>query len=134
MRWHPKGHLVLAGSEDSSVWMWNADSASYMNVFNGHGSSVTCGDFTPDGTYFLYGENLTIFLLSIILSFCRIYCYWFSLSKGKTICTGSNDATMRIWNPRTAEVIHVVRGMSFSFSFPLSFLIFLLFFLHPSSL
>nr|GMD85627.1 angio-associated migratory cell protein [Ipomoea batatas] len=29
---------------------------------------------------------------------------------GKTICTGSDDATLRIWNPRSSESIHVVRG------------------------
>ncbi|CAB4320312.1 unnamed protein product [Prunus armeniaca] len=49
VRWHPRGHLVLAGTEDSMVWMWNADKGSYLNSFLGHGSSVTCGDFTPDG-------------------------------------------------------------------------------------
>lgn len=37
------------------------------------------------------------------------------LSVGKTICSGSDDATMRIWNPKTAEIIHVVRGMLFDF-------------------
>lgn len=52
VRWHPKGHLVLAGAEDSSIWMWNADKAAYLNVFSGHGASVTCGDFTPDGINF----------------------------------------------------------------------------------
>ncbi|KAK6938204.1 LOW QUALITY PROTEIN: WD40 repeat [Dillenia turbinata] len=29
---------------------------------------------------------------------------------GKTICTGSKDATLRIWNPKTGEAIHVVQG------------------------
>ncbi|CAH2057561.1 unnamed protein product [Thlaspi arvense] len=61
----------------SSIWMWNADKSAYLNMFSGHGSSVTCGDFTPDG---------------------------------KTICTGSDDATLRIWNPRSGENIHVVKG------------------------
>ncbi|KAL6579947.1 hypothetical protein OROMI_007971 [Orobanche minor] len=57
VRWHPKGHLILAGSEDSSVWMWNADRAAYLNVFNGHGSSVSCGDFTPDGKTICSGSD-----------------------------------------------------------------------------
>ncbi|MBA0558602.1 hypothetical protein Golob_015614 [Gossypium lobatum] len=60
--------------------MWNADNGSCLNVFSGHGASVTCGDFTPDG---------------------------------KTICTGSEDATLRIWNPRSGESIHVVRGFPY---------------------
>ncbi|KAJ0922590.1 putative transcription factor WD40-like family [Helianthus annuus] len=29
---------------------------------------------------------------------------------GKTICTGSDDASLRVWNPRTGENIHVVKG------------------------
>ena len=54
VRWHPKGHLVLAGSEDKSVWMWNADKGAYLNSFTGHEASVTCGEFTPDGIKLLF--------------------------------------------------------------------------------
>lgn len=32
--------------------------------------------------------------------------------EGRMICTGSDDATMRIWNPKSGESIHVVRGKS----------------------
>ena len=52
LRWHPRGHILLAGSEDSTVWMWNADRVAFLNMFAGHGASVTCGDFTPDGISF----------------------------------------------------------------------------------
>lgn len=45
--------MILAGSEDSTAWMWNADKGVYLNMFAGHGGSVTCGDFTPDGKYSL---------------------------------------------------------------------------------
>lgn len=31
-------------------------------------------------------------------------------SEGKLICTGSDDASLRIWDPRTAQSRHVVRG------------------------
>ncbi|KAG7025146.1 SPAC25H1.08c, partial [Cucurbita argyrosperma subsp. argyrosperma] len=54
VRWHPRGHLVLAGSEDSTAWMWNADRGVYLNIFSGHGASVTCGDFTPDGIELIF--------------------------------------------------------------------------------
>ncbi|KAI7984102.1 hypothetical protein LOK49_LG15G00435 [Camellia lanceoleosa] len=33
-----------------------------------------------------------------------------SVTCGKTICTGFDDATLRIWNPKSGENIHVVRG------------------------
>jgi len=32
--------------------MWNTDNAALLNTFIGHGDSVSCGDFTPDGKYF----------------------------------------------------------------------------------
>ncbi|PKI62400.1 hypothetical protein CRG98_017206 [Punica granatum] len=68
VKWHPRGPLVLAGSEDATVWMWNADNKSaYFNIFSGH---------------------------------------------SKTICTGCDDAAIRIWNPKTGEIIHVVRGLT----------------------
>ncbi|KAL6539157.1 hypothetical protein OROGR_011806 [Orobanche gracilis] len=79
VRWHPRGRIVLAGS-DSTVWMWwYAPDTLYDTLYplSGHAGTVTCGDFTPDG---------------------------------KTICTGSDDATLRIWNPKTRDSIHVFKG------------------------
>lgn len=35
---------------------------------------------------------------------------------GKLICTGSDDASLIVWNPKTCESIHVVKGKrSFGF-------------------
>ncbi|KAF9601725.1 hypothetical protein IFM89_022812 [Coptis chinensis] len=47
VRWHPRGYVVLAGSEDSTAWMWNGDKNVFLNMFSGHSSTITCGDFTP---------------------------------------------------------------------------------------
>ena len=30
--WHPRGHVLLAGGEDATAWMWNADDGSCMQV------------------------------------------------------------------------------------------------------
>lgn len=49
MRWHPKGNVLLAGSNDTTAWLWNLPSGSTMQVFAGHASPVVCGEFTPDG-------------------------------------------------------------------------------------
>ncbi|KAL5139527.1 Angio-associated migratory cell protein [Glycine soja] len=84
LRWDPRGHRLLAGSEDFSIWMWNTDNAALLKTFIGHGNSVTCGDFTPDGNNF-------------------------SLS-WEIICTGSDDATLRIWNSESGKSTHVVQG------------------------
>ena len=47
IRWHPRKHVVLAGLEDSTIWMWDANTGDYLTIL-GHASTVTCGDFTPD--------------------------------------------------------------------------------------
>ncbi|CAI5476059.1 unnamed protein product, partial [Closterium sp. Yama58-4] len=49
LTWHPRGAVVLAGSEDLTAWMWNAETGACMAVFTGHSAGVTCGAFSPDG-------------------------------------------------------------------------------------
>ncbi|KAJ4828321.1 hypothetical protein Tsubulata_012007 [Turnera subulata] len=59
VRWHPRGHLVLAGSCDSdcTARLWNADTGVLLNTFCGHSGAVTCGDFTPDGKTICTGST-----------------------------------------------------------------------------
>ncbi|KAF8910666.1 ribosome biogenesis protein Sqt1 [Gymnopilus junonius] len=49
LRWHPKGSVLLAGSNDSTLWLWQLPSGNTMQVFAGHIGPVNCGEFTPDG-------------------------------------------------------------------------------------
>ncbi|KAH9944818.1 ribosome biogenesis protein Sqt1 [Amylocystis lapponica] len=49
LRWHPKGSVLLAGSNDMTVWLWQLPSGNTMQVFAGHTGPVQCGEFTPDG-------------------------------------------------------------------------------------
>ncbi|KAF8183946.1 ribosome biogenesis protein Sqt1 [Pholiota molesta] len=49
LRWHPKGSVLLAGSNDSTLWLWQLPSGNTMQVFSGHNGPVNCGEFTPDG-------------------------------------------------------------------------------------
>lgn len=101
--------------------MWNADNGNCLNVFSGHGAIVTCGGFTPDGTNvssFSPIRSLALFspLFCISLSVYRIF-NMYVIYLGKTICTGSEDATLRVWNPRSGESIHVIRGIHLESNF-----------------
>ncbi|KAJ3821890.1 WD40-repeat-containing domain protein [Lentinula raphanica] len=49
MKWHPKGNVLLAGSNDTTLWLWQLPSGNTMQVFAGHTGPVQCGTFTPDG-------------------------------------------------------------------------------------
>jgi len=56
MKWHPKGNVLLAGSNDTTVWLWNLPSGTTMQVLAGHVSPVVCGEFTPDGKRILTAD------------------------------------------------------------------------------
>lgn len=73
IQWHPKGYVLVVGTQDGSVWMWrisaDADPA-LMQVFSGqHTAASTCGAFTPDG---------------------------------KQLITASEDGSLVMWDPRSA--------------------------------
>ncbi|CAG8581751.1 13074_t:CDS:2, partial [Cetraspora pellucida] len=55
--WHPKGTVLLAGSNDATIWMWQIPSGNCMNVFSGHSGPVTAGQFTPDGKKIATGSE-----------------------------------------------------------------------------
>ncbi|KAI0264427.1 WD40 repeat-like protein [Gloeopeniophorella convolvens] len=63
LRWHPKGSVLLAGSNDSTVWLWQLPSGNTMQVFAGHTGPVQCGEFTPDGKRIVTacGDNSLIY-------------------------------------------------------------------------
>lgn len=39
LRWHPKGPVLLAGSNDSTVWLWQRKTVSWFNLKNAHFAS-----------------------------------------------------------------------------------------------
>ncbi|TFK75235.1 ribosome biogenesis protein Sqt1 [Pluteus cervinus] len=49
LRWHPKGAVLLVGSNDTTLWLFQLPSGNTMQVFAGHSGPVNCGEFTPDG-------------------------------------------------------------------------------------
>lgn len=56
LRWHPKGYAIIAGSKDSTIWMWWALTGKVMNVFSGHGTSISCGIFAHGGKVIVTGK------------------------------------------------------------------------------
>ncbi|KAJ1945477.1 60S ribosomal subunit assembly or modification protein, partial [Linderina macrospora] len=57
INWHPKGNVLLAGANDTSMWMWSLPNGDFMNVFNGHSAPVTCGRFTNSGRNIISGSE-----------------------------------------------------------------------------
>jgi len=88
---------VLAGSNDGTTWMWGSK-GTLMNVYAGHSAPVSAGDFTPDGTAVSAcavrcGERL----LTLLLPVGR------GPTPGKHIVTVSEDSSLILWDPKTAN-------------------------------
>ncbi|KIY72167.1 ribosome biogenesis protein Sqt1 [Cylindrobasidium torrendii FP15055 ss-10] len=84
LRWHPKGNVLLAGSNDSTLWLWQLPSGTTMQVFAGHTGAVACGEFTPDGKR--------------IVSACAdgIFIYWDPRSPSPLFKLGPDDGRFNL--------------------------------------
>mmetsp|Transcript_35280 Transcript_35280/g.48973 ORF Transcript_35280/g.48973 Transcript_35280/m.48973 type:complete len:418 (+) Transcript_35280:412-1665(+) len=108
LSWHPRGPVVLAGSEDFSAWMWNATTGACMQVFTGHSGSVTCGMFTPDGKNIVTGSaDATVRIWDPKTGACSFLVQGHPFHEGPVTCldasgssglvlSGSEDFTARL--------------------------------------
>ena len=56
LKWHSKGNMIVAGSRDTLVWMWNAMNGDFT-TFAGHSAAVTCGGFSNNGKVIISGSD-----------------------------------------------------------------------------
>ncbi|DBA96558.1 TPA: hypothetical protein ACH3X1_015429 [Trebouxia sp. C0004] len=123
--WHPRGDVVLAGSEDFTAWMWHAQSGDMMQVFYGHTGAVRCGQFTPDGKAVVTGGgegDATLKVWDPKSGSCTgtVQGHGFheagltslDISADSTVAiTGSEDMTAKISNIHTGKVLGTFVGM-----------------------
>ncbi|ETO10779.1 WD-40 repeat-containing protein, partial [Reticulomyxa filosa] len=69
-------NIILSGSEDKSVRLWDIRSGQQIQIFNGHTSQVWCVEYTP-------------FIIKNING------------NSNVICSGSWDNTIRFWDIRS---------------------------------
>ena len=129
LAWHPRGHVLLAGSEDATTWMWQVGSSggTFMQVGGrgrpggglqggareppssllgvegvreGRGGS-TLADASP--TSLPPGRPLPPHppsLLQVFAGHATVVSAGGFSSDGRTVVTVSGDATLRAWSPK----------------------------------
>ena len=122
LSWHPRGHVLLAGSEDFTAWLWNADDGTCMQVFAGHSGALSCGMFTPDGRAVVTGSlDCSLRLWSPRSGECTSTTSGFGFHEAALTCldchavdalvaTGSEDGTAKFVNTGTGKVAGTLKG------------------------
>nr|VFJ55039.1 MAG: WD domain-containing protein, G-beta repeat-containing protein [Candidatus Kentron sp. FW] len=121
IRFSPDGRLLLTGSWDDTLKLWDVASGKAIRTFRGHSYDVKAVAFSPDGGWALSGSSdntLKLWNLATgktIRTFrghsSSVYAVAFS-PDGRRALSGSLDDTLKLWNLATGKTIRTFQGHS----------------------
>ena len=97
------GKCVVSGSDDMTLKTWDASTGALLSTFSGHSFRCVFPCVFP----------LIVFALLVLSRVLTCACHSVTSvaysSDGKTIVSGSNDETVKIWNASTGELQSTLR-------------------------
>ncbi len=96
------GKTIVTGSKDSTLKIWDAGSGSLLHELKGHGEAVRLSDQRKS-------ELKSARVLGLEHEFGEVTDFKL-MPDGKRLVSASNDGTVRIWDLRTGQQVHLLHG------------------------
>eukprot|EP01126_Amoeba_proteus_P054513 TRINITY_DN6713_c0_g1_i1.p1 TRINITY_DN6713_c0_g1~~TRINITY_DN6713_c0_g1_i1.p1 ORF type:complete len:424 (-),score=89.54 TRINITY_DN6713_c0_g1_i1:155-1363(-) len=114
------GDLLASCGMDALIKIWNPKTGELIHTLDGPGDSIDCCAWHPrgpvvlggsgDGSAWMWnGKSGRIMNTFTGHSDSVTACSFTSDGNRSKVVTVSADSTIRVWNPKTAQVIHVIR-------------------------
>ncbi|KAK3807633.1 MAG: hypothetical protein J3Q66DRAFT_374382 [Benniella sp.] len=126
----PNGDMIVSGSRDSTVRLWDVETGDTLHILIGHSGTVSSVAYSPRGNMIASaGYDKTVRIWDMDTEECR---YTLSGHEGVVasvafspdcnfIASGSHDKTIRLWDATTGVCSHVMKrpqsGLVYSIAF-----------------
>ena len=116
--WSPDGESLVSGSTDNTIKFWNSATGGPRFTLEGHQNDITDLGWSPDGQYFVASGWVTLVWDLSLSTNVRLtlgghtkQIESLSWSPDSTqLISASEDATMRIWNITSGDLLSAVEG------------------------
>ena len=120
----PDGTLIISGSDDNNIRLWNVKTKKLLRTFDGHSGTVNSVVFSPNGTRFIsgsYDETIGLWDVKSGDRIRSIFPFYGDTSTVKTvrfspdgtrIISGYYDNEIKLWNTESGKLIRVFHGHS----------------------